>query len=139
DVLNVARKGRDGSTESARAEVLAGVTARGGAGDAAGRLEAQRQTAAGGGESSIRGREPAGDGLAGAAGDGRAGQARNKLTQFLPKPKTAQEIAQEAKRNRLGGVLGIEPENMSASSVTGRIHELVNSGKARDVETLLKA
>lgn len=138
DVLNVARRGPDGSTQGAGAESLGSTLASDGAGDAASRIEAGRSTPDGVGQGTIRGGEPAGDGLSGAAGNGRDGQARNRLTQFLPKPKTAQEIVQEAKRKRIGGILGIDDADFAPSAVTGRVHELVNAGKARDVETLLK-
>ena len=136
DVLNVARRGKDGVTSEAEA-IAGNQAASDGAGNAAGGAEALGREASGIGEGAIQARGQAGDAAAGAIGDAGKGQARN-LSEYLPKPKTPQQIVLEAKRARLGATLGIDGE-FAPSQAFDRIFDLAKSGTADDTAKLLKA
>lgn len=136
DVLTVARRSTNANSESAGA-VAVNQTASDGAGDAAGRAQAQRLETQGGGSEPVRAREPVGNGT-GAETGGQSARETRSLANYVPKPKTAQEIILEAKKTKLGGVLGIKGD-VRPSTAFDRIEELARSGTAQDTSALMSA
>lgn len=132
DVLNVARRSGD---ESARAAGSAGAdigeqVARNGAGNAERGSEAGRQAADAGGGATVQGRGSLGDGAAGQAGITSPGQVGHV--------KSPAEIILETNKRRLGAALGLG-DNIVPSAAFARIEEMVRSGTAGDVASLMKA